>query len=158
MSYALHLFVTLLLKCTVICHALHNVPAMACKGLPCKRAPEVNLYQLVQSIESGLGTHKLLNIYKGAAPLVSGWDMSWKSHHITNAIMDWTKTCWPLWPRSIQVVFGTTQLQPGFEKLRMHVGIWLKPTQRTNLSKQWAMTITQYLQFASERLGRTVRQ
>mgnify|MGYP001500580582 CR=1 FL=1 len=52
------------------------VPAMARKGLPRSRAPEVNLRHLVDNIEVGLGTHNIMQMSIGAAPLVGGLDIS----------------------------------------------------------------------------------
>ena len=47
--------------------------AMASKALPCtSRAPDVSLDQLVQRIELGLGTHKLMQSSKAVVQLVSG--------------------------------------------------------------------------------------
>ena len=71
------------------CSELHMAPAMASKALPFKsRAPEDSLDHVVQSMEVGLCTHKLMHIFKCDAPLVGGLDMFCNINKITYAILD----------------------------------------------------------------------
>ena len=92
MSYVLLLFVALLPQLALMYSSgseLYMVPAMASKALPCRsRAPEVSLDHLVQSIEVGLGTHRLMQISKGVAPLVGGLDIFCQSNKIPYAILE----------------------------------------------------------------------
>ncbi len=70
------------------CSELHIVPAMATKALPRSRAPDVSLEDLVQSIEVGLGAHRLMQISKGSVALVSGWDIFCTINKVTYAILE----------------------------------------------------------------------
>ena len=77
MSYVFALLCGIVARIEISCSELHMVTAMASKALPCRsREPYISLDHLVQSIDVGLGTHRLAQISNGVAPLVGGWDIS----------------------------------------------------------------------------------
>ncbi|MFM7980804.1 MAG: hypothetical protein ACKPKO_15940 [Candidatus Fonsibacter sp.] len=99
---------------------------------------------MVQSVQYGLGTHRLMHISKCVAPLVGGWDIFSKINQITYAILEMHQDLLTSLTKVNPLRFGKkAQLQQAFEELDNKVGLGLALSQGRNCSAHCAMIIAQ---------------